>query len=167
MLCQQCDNAPCEYVCPVYASVHSSEGLNQQVYNRCVGTRFCANNCPYQVRRFNWFTYDFPAPLDQQLNPDVIHRTKGVMEKCTFCVQRIRRARIDAAAAGRPIRDGEIMTACQQTCPTDAIIFGDLNDPNSRVRQLAGGPRGYGALSHLNTFPNVTYLARVHAETSG
>lgn len=163
MLCQQCDNAPCEYVCPVNASVHSSEGLNQQVYNRCVGTRYCSNNCPYKVRRFNWFTYEFPAPLDQQLNPDVIHRPKGVMEKCTFCIQRIRRGRIDAASEGRPIRDGEIMTACQQACPTDAIVFGDLNDPHSEVRKLAADERGYGALAHLNTYPSVTYLARVRA----
>ncbi len=165
MLCQQCNNAPCEYVCPVYATMHSDEGLNQQVYNRCVGTRFCSNNCPYKVRRFNWFTYQFPFPLDQQLNPDVIHRPKGVMEKCTFCIQRIRRVRIDATSDGGEIRDGRIMTACQQTCPTDAIIFGDLRDPNSRVRQLADGPRGHGALSHLNTYPNITYLARVWAET--
>jgi molybdopterin-containing oxidoreductase family iron-sulfur binding subunit len=164
MLCQQCNNAPCEYVCPVNATVHSAEGLNQQIYNRCVGTRFCSNNCPYKVRRFNWAKPDFPPPLDQQLNPDVIRRGKGVMEKCTFCVQRIRRAEIDAEAAGRPIADGALQTACQQTCPADAIVFGDLKDPNSRVKQLSDEARGYGALAHLNTYPNVTYLARVRAE---
>jgi len=164
MLCQQCNNAPCEYVCPVNATVHSAEGLNQQIYNRCVGTRFCSNNCPYKVRRFNWAEPDFAPPLDQQLNPDVIRRGKGVMEKCTFCVHRIRKARIDAEVSGKPIADGEVQTACQQTCPADAIVFGDMNDPNSRVRKMAEEDRGYGALAHLNTYPNVTYLARVRAE---
>jgi len=168
MVCQQCDNAPCEYVCPVNATEHNDEGLNMQVYNRCVGTRFCSNNCPYKVRRFNWFSQIFPAPLDQQLNPDVIKRGKGVMEKCTFCIQRIRRTEIDAGAENhRSIRDGEIQTACMQSCPADAIIFGDQRDRASVVRQrFDSGKRGYGALEDLNTYPNVVYLERVREENA-
>jgi len=166
MVCMQCDNAPCEYVCPVFATEHNDEGLNMQVYNRCVGTRFCSNNCPYKVRRFNWFTYRFPFPLNNQLNPDVIHRAKGVMEKCSFCIQRIRRHEIDAGTEHRAIQDGEIQTACMQACPADAIVFGDQDDKKSFVsRHFARERRGYGALEDLNTYPNVQYLERVRVET--
>jgi anaerobic selenocysteine-containing dehydrogenase/Fe-S-cluster-containing dehydrogenase component len=160
MLCQHCDNAPCEPVCPVFAAYHTPEGLNAQVYNRCIGTRYCANNCPYKVRRFNWWDYDFPSPLNWQLNPDVTVRSKGVMEKCTFCVQRITGARQQARLAGREIRDGDVVTACQQSCPTDAIVFGDLKDPESRVNRMRNRnrPRGYRVLEELNTQPAVVYL---------
>src|SRR5438094_260004 len=169
MLCQQCGNAPCEPVCPVYAAYHTPDGLNAQVYNRCVGTRYCSNNCPYKVRFFNWHNYAerdgqyeaFPDPLSMLLNPDVTVREKGVMEKCTFCVQRIRGAQNQARLENRNVRDGDIVTACQQTCPSDAIVFGDLNDRNSRVFELAGNPRGYHVLAGLNTKPAITYLARV------
>ncbi len=168
MLCQHCGNAPCEVVCPVLATVHSEEGLNEQVYNRCVGTRYCANNCPYKVRRFNWFEYardDLLANL--VLNPSVTVRSRGVMEKCTFCVQRIERARIEAHASGRELADGDVRTACQQSCPTQAIVFGDLNDPKSRVAQRAHGPRAYGALEELNVKPAVRYLAVVRNRPQG
>jgi len=159
MLCQQCGEAPCEPVCPVYASVHSeSEQINVQVYNRCVGTRYCANNCPYQVREFNWRDYPRPEPLNNQLNPDVTVRRRGVMEKCTFCVQRIRRGEDQAAAEGREVLDGEVLPACAQACPANAITFGQLDDPQSRVSQMARSERGYKQLEDLGTLPRVTYL---------
>jgi len=162
MLCQHCGNAPCEVVCPVLATVHSEEGLNQQVYNRCVGTRYCANNCPYKVRRFNWFDYAHDDSLHNLvLNPDVTVRSRGVMEKCTFCVQRIQEAKIESGREGRALRDGDIQTACQQSCPAKAIVFGDLNDPKSRVSRLAAGPRAYRVLEELNVKPSVNYLSLV------
>jgi molybdopterin-containing oxidoreductase family iron-sulfur binding subunit len=161
MLCQQCGNAPCEPVCPVYAAYHTPDGLNAQIYNRCVGTRYCANNCSYKVRVFNWFTWQWPEPLNWQLNPDVGVREKGVMEKCTFCVQRIRDAQNQARLQGRGVHDGEIVPACAQTCPGEAIVFGNVKDPNSRVAQVAASGRGYRVLEELNTQPAITYLKRV------
>jgi anaerobic selenocysteine-containing dehydrogenase/Fe-S-cluster-containing dehydrogenase component len=160
--CQHCDNAPCESVCPVYAPHHSKEGLNNQVYNRCIGTRFCAQNCPYKIRRFNWFTFTRPEPLNWQLNPDVTVRQKGVMEKCSFCVQRIVLAKQKARLEGRDmVKDGEFTTACAQTCPTSAIVFGNLMDPESMVSQLIKEHRTYQVLDHLNTKPAVFYLKRI------
>ncbi len=161
MMCQHCDNAPCESVCPVYAPHHSDEGLNNQVYNRCIGTRFCAQNCPYKVRRFNWFDWQWPDPLPKQLNPNVTVRSKGVMEKCSFCVQRIKTVHGVAKDENRTIRDGEVVPACVQTCPTDALIFGNLMDPASRVRQLTDDPRAYQVMGYLNTKPAVIYLKKV------
>jgi len=161
MFCQHCAVAPCEPVCPVYAAYHTKEGLNAQVYNRCVGTRYCGNNCPYHVRRFNWFNYTWTAPLDQQLNPDVTVRQLGVMEKCTMCIQRIEKGKNDAREAGRAVKDGDIQTACQQTCPTQAISFGNLKEGAARVTKLSVSPRSYHVLQTLGTRPAVTYLAKV------
>jgi molybdopterin-containing oxidoreductase family iron-sulfur binding subunit len=161
MLCQHCGNAPCEPVCPVYAAYHTPDGLNGQVYNRCVGTRYCANNCPYKVRYFNWWTYEFQEPLNWQLNPDVTVREKGVMEKCTFCVQRIREAENTAARQNRSVRDGEVVPACVQTCPTEVFVFGNIQDPNSQVARAASSERGYRVLEVLNTQPAIVYLKKV------
>lgn len=171
VMCMQCDNAPCETVCPVLATVHSDEGLNQMVYNRCVGTRYCANNCPYKVRRFNWFSYtdnpkfySNPSQTDlgrMVLNPDVTVRARGVMEKCTFCVQRIQAGKLEAKRNNRGVLDGDIKTACQQSCPSGAIIFGDLNDENSEVSKLFLNERAYGIIEELNVLPSVNYLTKV------
>ncbi len=162
MICQHCENAPCETVCPVLATMHDHEGLNQQIYNRCVGTRYCSNNCPYKVRRFNWFTFtDVPTPMQLVYNPDITVRTRGIMEKCTFCIQRIREVKDKAKDFNRLVQDGEIKTACEQSCPTDAIVFGNVNDKESRVTKLSQNPRGYRVLSELNTKPSVTYLTKI------
>jgi molybdopterin-containing oxidoreductase family iron-sulfur binding subunit len=186
MMCQQCEAAPCETVCPVGATNHTADGLNSQVYNRCIGSRYCSANCPYKVRYFNWYNYPeqvkaWPDPLPMQLNPDLTVRTKGVMEKCTFCVQRLTDAKNNARTEGRPIRDGEVTTACAQACPTSAITFGNLSDPHSQVAQkwrlqrveldkdkqlkdIDGshpGLRGYRIFEELRPYPSVMYLERV------
>ncbi len=159
VLCQQCDDAPCEPVCPTYASHHTDEGLNAQVYNRCFGTRYCANACFYNVRFFNWFNPVWDKPLNLQLNPDVSVREAGVMEKCTFCVQKIKAAEIEENA-GKPIRDGDIKPACVQTCTANALVFGDLNDPESAVSILSESPRGTKLLEDMGARPKITYLLR-------
>ncbi len=186
MMCQQCEAAPCETVCPVGATNHTQDGLNSQIYNRCIGSRYCSANCPYKVRYFNWYDYPttenvWPGEMNYQLNPDVTVRGKGVMEKCTFCVQRLRAAEVTAKGEGRIVREGEVQTACQQSCPTGAISFGNLVDPESRVHKqwkaqqvdlakdkqekdkLEGGTdlRGYRILEDLRTYPSVMYLERV------
>jgi anaerobic selenocysteine-containing dehydrogenase/Fe-S-cluster-containing dehydrogenase component len=161
MFCQHCEIAPCEPVCPVFAAYRTEEGLNGQVYNRCVGTRYCGNNCPYHVRRFNWYNYEYPPPLEVQLNPDVTVRQLGVMEKCTMCIQRIMAGKDRARDERRPVKDGDILTACQQTCPTQAITFGNLKDDTSEVTKLSHAPRAYHVLEEIGTRPSVTYLEKV------
>ena len=187
MLCQHCDNAPCENVCPVAATNHSSEGINQMAYNRCIGTRYCAQNCPFKVRRFNWADYtgadSFPDNQDQQLigkldeavfqmndditrmvlNPDVTVRSRGVMEKCTFCIQRLQTAKLDAKKDNRPLKDGEAKTACQMACSTGAIVFGNAHDKQSAISRtrIENPQRSYYVLEQLHVLPNVTYLAKV------
>ena len=182
MMCQQCEAAPCEIVCPVGATHHTPDGLNSQVYNRCVGSRYCSANCPYKVRYFNWYNYPesaWPSPLEQQLNPDVTVRSKGVMEKCTFCVQRLNEAKSKARTEDRTVRDGEVLTACAQACPTSAIHFGNLADSSSQVAkmwkaqqvELSATPqekedeslRGYRVLEDLRTYPSVVYLERLRS----
>ena len=173
LFCQQCGDAPCEPVCPVYATYHNSEGLNVQVYNRCIGTRFCANNCPYQVRFFNFWEPAWPETLKNQLNPDVTVRSRGIMEKCTFCVQRIRRSSREADKEGEELQDGDraLNPACVNACPTEALMFGDLNNPESKVAKKAAkelkettparkGGRGYHLLDEFGTHPKVVYLKK-------
>jgi molybdopterin-containing oxidoreductase family iron-sulfur binding subunit len=169
-MCQHCANAPCETVCPVLATVHSSDGINEQIYNRCVGTRYCENNCPYKVRRFNWFRYannprfDFNmnSPLGTMvLNPDVVVRSRGVMEKCSLCIQRIQAGKAAAGQSGHAIADGQIQTACQQACPAKAIVFGDMQDPGSQAARSRQSPRHYHLLADLGTRPGVGYLTKI------
>jgi molybdopterin-containing oxidoreductase family iron-sulfur binding subunit len=170
MMCQHCGHAPCETVCPVLATVHSSEGLNHMAYNRCVGTRYCANNCPYKVRRFNWFKYrendkfDFYMNNDlgrMVINPDVTVRSRGVMEKCSFCIQRVQAGKLQAKVEGRNLKDGDVKTACQQSCPSNAIIFGDINDSNSEIAKLFKNERSYVLLEEYNVQPSVSYMTKI------
>ena len=161
VMCQHCGNAPCEPVCPVWATYRNSEGLNVQVYNRCIGTRFCANGCPYSVRYFNWWNPEWPEPMNDMLNPDVTVRTKGIIEKCTFCLQRIQRAKRDAVQQGRELANGDVSPACVQSCPTNALVFGDLNDENSKVSQMAKSDRSYSLLESVGADPSVVYLRKV------
>lgn len=158
VLCQHCDEAPCEPVCPVFATYHTDEGLNAQVYNRCIGTRYCANNCPYAVRYFNFNDPVWPEPLEKAWNPEVSVRSKGMMEKCTFCIQRIRKAEMTAHDENRPLRDGEVVPACVGSCPTRAMSFGDLSDPSSQVSRLAKSDRATKLMDDLGTKPKVVYL---------
>ncbi len=170
VMCQHCDNAPCENVCPVSATNHSSEGLNQMAYNRCVGTKYCINNCPYKVRRFNWFRYVTNDKFDYNmnsdlgrmvLNPDVTVRERGVVEKCSFCIQRIQEKKLLAKNENRPLSDNEILPACAQACPSKAIVFGDLNNPESQISKMFSDPRNYHLLEELHTLPSVGYLTLV------
>lgn len=172
ILCQHCENAPCEPVCPVYATYHNPEGMNVQIYNRCVGTRYCANGCPYIVRFFNYWEPVWPESFRNHLNPDVTIRSRGIMEKCSFCMQRIRRGVRTAASEDRELLDGEIQTACQQACPTDALVFGDIDPDNnqtnpSRAYSMIHDDRAYTLLPKLNTDPNVVYLAKVDPDREG
>ena len=160
-LCQHCENAPCEPVCPVFATYHNPEGINVMVYSRCVGTRYCSNNCSYKVRRFNWFKYEMPEPLNMQLNPDVTVRSRGIMEKCNFCLQRITAAKDVARDEDRKLRDGEVKTACQSVCGCNAIVFGDLNEPSSKISKMVEDKRSYKLLAELNTRPSVSYLKKI------
>jgi molybdopterin-containing oxidoreductase family iron-sulfur binding subunit len=168
VMCQHCENAPCEAVCPVAATVHSPDGTNQMIYNRCIGTRYCANNCPYKVRRFNFYNWTKTLPTEVQMaqNPNVTVRSRGVMEKCSWCVQRIRQSQQQADNEDRDLRPNEIETACQQACPTDAITFGDLNNPESDVVKEKQNPRRYELLAYLNTKPRLSYLGRVRNTNS-
>ena len=161
VLCQHCENAPCEPVCPVYATYHNDQGMNVQIYNRCIGTRYCANNCPYNVRFFNYWEPVWPESLRNQLNPDVTVRSRGIMEKCTFCIQRVRAGIRRVKKEGRPLADGDVVPACSQACPTDALVFGNMHDENSRVRKLSEDTRHYRLLERSGTDPNVIYLKRV------